>query len=98
MKVHSTLDIAADHPSFPGHFPDFAVLPGAVLLDETLAAIAQARGIDIKSWHLSSAKFLDAVRPLDSLTLEHDDPAPGLIRFTIHVGNRKVAAGTLHES
>ncbi len=43
--------------------PRFPVLPGAVLLDETLRAIEQARGIDLRSWHISSAKFLDAVRP-----------------------------------
>ena len=98
MKMQSTLNVAADHPSFAGHFPGFAVLPGAILLDEMLAAIEQARGINLKSWHLSSAKFLDAVRPHDSLILEHDAPAPGLIRFTIRVGDRKVVGGTLHES
>lgn len=98
MKMRSTLDIAADHPSFAGHFPAFPVLPGAMLLDEMLKAIEVARGIDLKSWHISSAKFLDAVRPRDVLVLEHDVSAPGLIRFTIRVDDRKVASGTLHES
>jgi 3-hydroxyacyl-[acyl-carrier-protein] dehydratase len=98
MKMQSTLNIAADHPSFAGHFPAFPVLPGAILLDEMLKAIELARGIDLKSWHISSAKFLDAVRPLDSLVLEHDASAPGLIHFTIRVEGRKVASGTLHES
>jgi 3-hydroxyacyl-[acyl-carrier-protein] dehydratase len=98
MKMHSTLNIAADHPSFAGHFPAFPVLPGAILLDETLTAIELARGIDLKTWHISSAKFLDAVRPRDSLVLEHDASAPGLIHFTIRVEGRKVASGTLHES
>ena len=73
MKMQSTLSVAADHPSFAGHFPTFAVLPGAVLLDEMLTAIEQARGINLKSWHLSSARFLDVVRPHDCLTLEHDE-------------------------
>lgn len=98
MKMHSTLRIAADHPSVAGHFPAFPVLPGAVLLDEMLRVIEQARGIDLKSWHISSAKFLDAVRPRDSLVLEHEVSAPGLIHFTIRVEERKVASGTLHES
>ena len=98
MKMQSTLDIAADHPSFAGHFPAFPVLPGAILLDEMLKAIELARGIDLKSWHISSAKFLDAVRPRDHLVLEHDAPGPGLIHFTIRVDDRKVASGTLHES
>jgi 3-hydroxyacyl-[acyl-carrier-protein] dehydratase len=98
MKMQSTLNIAADHPSFAGHFPAFPVLPGAILLDEMLEAIELARGIDLKTWHISSAKFLEAVRPRDSLILEHEATAPGLIHFTIRAGGRKVAGGTLHES
>ncbi len=98
MKMQSTLDIAAEHPSFSGHFPAFPVLPGALLLDEMLAAIQVARGIDLTSWHVSSVKFLDAVRPRDCLVLEHEATAPGLIHFTIRVDTRKVASGTLHES
>ena len=98
MKMHSTLRIAADHPSFAGHFPAFPVLPGAILLDEMLKAIEQARGIDLKSWRISSAKFLDTVRPRDSLVLEHESSSPGLIHFTIRADDRKVASGTLHES
>jgi 3-hydroxyacyl-[acyl-carrier-protein] dehydratase len=98
MKVRNTLDIAADHPAFAGHFPAFPVLPGAVLLDEMLKVIEVARGIDLKSWHISSAKFLDAVRPRDRLVFEHEASTPGLIHFTIRVDDRKVASGTLHES
>lgn len=93
--MHTVLHIAADHPSYAGHFPGFPVLPGAVLLDETLRAIASARGIDLAAWQISSAKFLDGVRPGDSLVLEHDAPAAGAIRFAIHAGKRKVVGGTL---
>jgi 3-hydroxyacyl-[acyl-carrier-protein] dehydratase len=98
MKMHSALAIAADHPAFAGHFPAFPVMPGAVLLDEMLKAIELARGIDLKRWHIGSAKFFDAVRPLDTLLMEHDATAAGLIHFTIRVENRKVASGSLHES
>jgi 3-hydroxyacyl-[acyl-carrier-protein] dehydratase len=98
MKMQSRLNIAADHPSFAGHFPAFPLLPGALLLDEMLKVIELARGIDLKSWHISSAKFHDAVRPRDSLVFEHEASAPGLIHFTIRVDERKVASGTLHES
>jgi 3-hydroxyacyl-[acyl-carrier-protein] dehydratase len=93
--MHSALHIAADHPSFAGHFPGFPVLPGAILLDETLRTIANARAIDLTSWRISSAKFLDAVRPRDDLCVQHDAHGAGLIRFTVHVANRKVASGTL---
>jgi len=96
--MHSALDIAEDHPSFAGHFPEFPVLPGAVLLDETLQAIESARGIDLTQWRISSTKFLDVVRPRDKLVLAHDIERAGLIRFTVHAENRKVASGTLSDA
>jgi 3-hydroxyacyl-[acyl-carrier-protein] dehydratase len=96
--MHSSLNIAEDHPSFAGHFPGFPVLPGAVLLDEMLRAIESARGIDLTQWRISSAKFLDVVRPRDKLVLAHDVERAGLIRFTIHAENRRVASGTLSDA
>ena len=95
MKMESALRVAWDHPSFEGHFPQFPVLPGAVILDEMLQAIASARGIEMTSWRIASAKFPGLVRPRDTLILEHDSPAQGLIRFTIRVENRTVASGML---
>ena len=93
--MQSAIRIAWDHPSFAGHFPKFPVLPGAILLDEMLQAIESARGIEMTSWHIASAKFLGLVRPSDTLILEHDAPTQGLIRFTIRVDNRAVASGML---
>lgn len=93
--MRAVLDIAADHPAFSGHFPAFPVLPGAVLLDAALAAIQAARGIDITAWQIASAKFLRLVRPGDTLSVEHDAPGVGTIRFTIRSHERTVAAGTL---
>ena len=93
----STLDIPASHPAFAGHFPGFPVVPGAMLLDEMLKAVADARGIDLRNWHIASAKFLSVVRPPETLIMEHEAAAEGLIRFTIRVAERKVASGTLHE-
>lgn len=31
--------IQADHPALPGHFPGMPVVPGALIIDETIAAI-----------------------------------------------------------
>jgi 3-hydroxyacyl-[acyl-carrier-protein] dehydratase len=97
VKILNTLDIPAGHPAFAGHFPGFPVLPGALLLDEMLKAVADARGIDVRSWHIASAKFMSAVRPGELLVLEHEAIADGSIRFTIRVDERKVASGTLNE-
>jgi 3-hydroxyacyl-[acyl-carrier-protein] dehydratase len=93
--MHSPIPIAADHPAFAGHFPAFPVLPGAVLLDVALQVMQRAWGIDITQWQIGSAKFLDAVRPGDALTLQHDAPQNGSIRFTILCEDRTVVSGIL---
>ncbi len=91
----SELTIAADHPVYSGHFPDFPILPGAVLLDAALAEIARSRGIDITQWRIASAKFQGAVRPGDALTLEHTAPDGATVRFTVRSAARAVASGLL---
>jgi 3-hydroxymyristoyl/3-hydroxydecanoyl-(acyl carrier protein) dehydratase len=93
--MRAMLTIAPDHPAFAGHFPNFPVLPGAVLLDETLELMCRARGIDLLQWQVTSAKFLGAVRPGERLEVEHDAPRSGLIRFTVRAGERIVASGSL---
>jgi 3-hydroxyacyl-[acyl-carrier-protein] dehydratase len=98
VKLQSNLTIGADHPAFAGHFPGFPLLPGAVLLDEILRAVELAHGIDLKAWHVSSAKFLSAVRPGDSLVLEHEATSAASMRFCVRVDGRNVVSGTLHES
>lgn len=95
--MQCALEISADHPAFAGHFPNFPVLPGAVLIDEVLAVIEQAYGIDLTQWPISSAKFLTPVRPRERLVVEHETHAEGLIRFSVHAHSRIVASGTLSQ-
>ena len=93
------LSIAADHPAFAGHFPGAPVLPGALLLDEALAAIERSRDIDITHWRIASVKFLGWVLPGDELILGHSAPSANTIRFAIRGARGPVAAGSLtHES
>jgi len=96
--MRSTLEIAAGHPAYTGHFPAFPVLPGAVLLDAVFAALCEARGIQITDWRIASAKFLNVVRPGDALMVEHEAPDAATIRFTIRNDERNVATGTLCRS
>jgi 3-hydroxymyristoyl/3-hydroxydecanoyl-(acyl carrier protein) dehydratase len=96
--VHSPIDISSDHPSYPGHFPKFPVLPGAVLLDEALHVMQRAWNIDLTQWQVRSAKFFAAVRPGDTLSLEHHAPRSGLINFTIRAADRTVASGCLRNA
>jgi 3-hydroxymyristoyl/3-hydroxydecanoyl-(acyl carrier protein) dehydratase len=91
----ATLEIPRDHPAFAGHFPAFPVLPGALVLDETLEIIRRERGIDLGLWRISSAKFLGAVGPGERLIVKHDAPRDDAVRFTVRCGDRVVANGSL---
>lgn len=96
--MHSPIEISSDHPSFPGHFPNLPVLPGAVLLDEVLQIMQHAWGIDLTQWHIVSAKFLGAVRPGEALSVEHHAPESGFIRFTVRTAGRTIASGSLRSA
>lgn len=89
------LPVAADHPAFDGHFPGAPVLPGVVLLDETIRAIELAQGVEPRCWRVASVKFLRAVVPGEALTLEQERLANGSVRFTVLSGGRTVASGAL---
>jgi 3-hydroxymyristoyl/3-hydroxydecanoyl-(acyl carrier protein) dehydratase len=95
QQHRSALHIAEDHPAYAGHFPNFPLLPGAVLLDEALRSIARAHAIDLTEWRLTSAKFLQIVRPGTALTLQHSTPGAPTIRFAIVSGTATVASGML---
>jgi 3-hydroxymyristoyl/3-hydroxydecanoyl-(acyl carrier protein) dehydratase len=77
--------IPADHPAAPGHFPGNPVIPGAVLLDGVVAAIAGER--DFEAVRIKSAKFLQPVRPGARIALRWQGD-PGGIRFECHVAGQ----------
>ena len=87
------LEIAADHPAFAGHFPGDPIVPGVVLLDEAMFALARATGIVHN--RIASAKFLRPVRPGEALILRHETDPNGMVRFEITTGAHTVAVGSL---
>jgi 3-hydroxyacyl-[acyl-carrier-protein] dehydratase len=97
VSLRHELIIAPDHPAFAGHFPGRPILPGVVLLDETLSVIERTLALDLTQWRLAAAKFLEIVRPGDALTVEHTSAANGIVRFTVRVADRTALAGTLSQ-
>jgi 3-hydroxyacyl-[acyl-carrier-protein] dehydratase len=96
MSEHSvTLRIAPDHPSLSGHFPGFPIVPGVVLLDETLHAIERLQGSDEASWHIGTVKFHHVVTAGEPLRLTFDWPTDAPLHFKLRTEQTLVASGTV---
>lgn len=89
------LQIPADHPAYAGHFPGRPILPGVVLLDTALHALAMQQGLPTAMGQVKSAKFLRPVQPGEALVLHASETAAGGFRFDIRCGERSVASGAI---
>ena len=99
MTFEVTRVIGADHPSLPGHFPDVALVPGVVILDEVRAAL----GDWLKHWQLTgipSVKFLVPLRPSQpfNIALSADENGAREVRFCCRVEQRIIVEGRLEVS
>ncbi len=72
---------AVDHPTAAGHFPGNPIIPGAVLLDEVLRAVAASAGRPTAPATIRSAKFLRPVRPGDRMLIRWELLPNGETRF-----------------
>ena len=84
------LAIVADHPAFAGHFPSQPIVPGVVLLDLGMRAIAAHRGPGTSMrYRVGNAKFLSPVGPGEALRIAFEASA-----VTAHGYRLQIHAGT----
>jgi 3-hydroxyacyl-[acyl-carrier-protein] dehydratase len=95
MNIATHWTVPLDHPAFAGHFPGTPILPGVVLLDTVLHAIAATTGVALDICEISSVKFLSPASPGDELVIQHVISTSGTIRFDIVAGMRKIASGNI---
>lgn len=76
------IHFAPDHPTAPGHFPGDPVIPGAVLLDEVLAALPVAA----VGGTMDFAKFHAPVRPGQAIVLNFRNDER-FLRFEAHLAD-----------
>jgi 3-hydroxyacyl-[acyl-carrier-protein] dehydratase len=82
----------AGHPASDGHFPGNPIIPGAVLLRDIIAAIGATM------WDIRSAKFLQPVRPGDTVVIFWAPRADGDVSFSCSLAGaeRPAVTGALH--
>ena len=83
----------SDHAAAQGHFPGNPIIPGALLLSETLRAIESSLGKDLRPYRIPSAKFLRPVRPGERVSIDFSSRDEKRISFSCKVGATLVLAG-----
>ncbi len=86
----TVLHIPVDHPSFAGHFPGRAIVPGVVLLDAAQRIIETEYNLTVIG--IAVAKFHSPVEPGEELILDYE-VNNATSRFEIRCGARKIANG-----
>ncbi|MBU6506481.1 MAG: hypothetical protein KGQ82_03160 [Alphaproteobacteria bacterium] len=96
MWQSSEIRFATDHPTAAGHFPSNPIIPGALLLDEVLKAVAVAASGDADVV-IRAAKFFRPVRPGETVRVQWQRQVDGSIKFECRLvgGDALAAAGTL---
>ena len=94
FEVHCR--IGAEHPSLPGHFPGAPVVPGVVILDEVLTALAEWRG-DCQLAVIRAVKFLVPLKPEQPFTicLSAGTNTGSEVDFCCRIEDRVIAEGQL---
>ncbi|MBU6418844.1 MAG: hypothetical protein KGL20_03905 [Rhodospirillales bacterium] len=64
------------HPTAALHFPELPIVPGALLLDEAIAAISVAAPL-----RLQTVKFLSPIRHGETIALSWQDRDGGTVSF-----------------
>jgi 3-hydroxymyristoyl/3-hydroxydecanoyl-(acyl carrier protein) dehydratase len=80
MKFETRGVISADHPALAGHFPGNPIVPGVIILDEVLQAIADWRPAG-RLLRMPTVKFLAPLRPEQAFTIRLVDADAGRVRF-----------------
>jgi 3-hydroxymyristoyl/3-hydroxydecanoyl-(acyl carrier protein) dehydratase len=80
------------HPAAQGHFPGNPIIPGAVLLSETVRLIEADLGLSLAPYRIRRAKFPHPARPGDEVLIEFSDGL-GSIRFECAVKGKPVLVG-----
>ena len=91
-QADAQIAIPSSHPALPGHFPGRPIVPGVLLLDAVMQAIAAQPGATTPM-RLLRAKFMAPVPPDAEVTIQLRRCADGNVAFTCHCEGRVALRG-----
>ena len=95
MNRSEQRSIPADHPALAGHFPGDPIVPGVVLLEEIMQALAEAGG-NYRLQGIPQVKFIAPLKPGQKFTVEWTLSTAGQVQFRcLFVDGRSIAQGQL---
>ena len=96
MTFEAIRIIRANHPSLPGHFPDAPLVPGVVILDEVIAALAKWQQNSLLSG-IRIVKFLAPLQPEQAFTISLSlrDEHAAEVNFCCRMEDRVIVEGQL---
>ncbi len=88
--------IGAEHPSLPGHFPGAPLVPGVVILDEVIAALAEWRQ-NSQLNAIRMVKFLAPLQPEQAFTISFSlrNEHSAEVNFCCRAEDRVIVEGQL---
>lgn len=84
--------IGPSHPCLPGHFPDNPIVPGVVVLERVIEAVALDSGARVLG--IQRSKFVKPLRPGRECTIEWR-PQAAAVRFVCSDSDGVLARGIL---
>jgi 3-hydroxyacyl-[acyl-carrier-protein] dehydratase len=88
------MSIAGDHPALPGHFPGNPVVPGVVILDHILDAVA-AEWPAYRVTGIRKLKYLRKLIPDENFSVKCAALQNGRLRFECLQAGERIAEGNL---
>ena len=90
--------ISRTHPAMPGHFPGDPIVPGVVLLTETLRAMERAFARPVRVVEFAAVKFTAPLHPGEPFTITLDPADEEQMAFTVTRGETPIASGILRHT
>jgi len=94
--METTLKFSADEPFFKGHYPDFPVTPGVMLIDRAVTAAKGMLGRDFVLKGIRKVKFSNPVLPDEAVFLKVESRGKGEISYCFSKEGQLCASGILY--